>query len=270
MTDTCDIANCRLPIADLKIGNRKSKIENNFTLIEMMLVLVILLFLASILMPALTRSRAQARRTNCLSNLKQLAISLKLYSDEQKYFPDTYFKGIGSEKYYWCALDTGSSIDFKKGLMGDYVNNYNIYRCPEFEAYANVTSMDSSMKSTCSYGINAEYIGGIPDPNSAPTENDILNSRPAKPEEIKSPDKTLTFMDSATAGGAGYTESYYFWSRYSYVTGAQHEARTHFRHFGMAAGVFCDGHAEDSLLPDAVDNKPLKIGWPDRNICGKQ
>jgi len=241
--------------------------KKSFTLVEMMLVMVIILFLASVLVPTLTRSRAQARKTNCLSNLKQLGLSAKMYADEQKYYPDTFVQGSGSDKYYWCALYNGTSINFEKGIMGDYVKNYNIYKCPEFEAAANFTSMDSVMKSTCSYGINAEYVGGSPDPNPTPSENDILNSRSAKLEDIKNLDRTVLFMDSAVVSGSNLSESYYFWSRHSYVTGAQHEARTHFRHFGFALGVFCDGHAEDNILPDAIDNTALKIGWPEQDVC---
>ncbi|HCE42931.1 MAG TPA: hypothetical protein DET40_05240 [Lentisphaeria bacterium] len=242
-----------------------------FTLVELLLVGVILMMLASFVLPGLMKSRNQARRTNCLSNLNQLGIAARLYSDEQKYYPDAFIQGPGTERYYWCAFINGSSIDFSKAIMSDYVKNPNLYICPEFELMSNVTSMAPPIPSTCSYGINAEYVGGTPNPNAAPTENDILNSSPAKLVEIKTPAKTMLFMDSATAGtSTPMAESYYFWARNSFVTGVQHESRSHFRHLRFANGVFCDGHAEDNILPEAIDSSESKIGWPDLEKCERE
>jgi len=238
-----------------------------FTLVELLLVGVILMMLASFLLPAVMKSKAQARRTNCLSNLNQLGIAARLYSDEQKHYPSTVRQGAGTEKYYWCAYLNGTDFDFSRGIMSDYVKNYNIYRCPEFELAGNLISMSSSLPSTCSYGINAEYVGGSP----APSEPEILNTPPVKLQEIKKPAATLIFMDSAAASGSSLSESYYFWARYYFLGGPDHEARSHFRHLRFANGIFCDGHAEDNILPDAIDNPPdLKIGWPAQDKCQRE
>ncbi len=236
-----------------------------FTLVELLLVIVILLMLTAALLPALSKSRSQARRTNCLSNLNQLGIAARLYSDEQKYYPAARILGPGASKYYWCAYFDGSNTDMSKGLMSDYVKNFAVYRCSEFE------SMYPEMHSTSSYGINAEYIGGTPDAKPVPTEEDILNSLPAKVQEIKNPATTMIFMDSASAETGSMAESYYFWARYFFMAGTgEHKARSHFRHTKSANGIFCDGHAEDALMPEAIDNADLKIGWPEQKICERE
>ena len=58
----------------------KSRTGTGFTLIEMLTVMAILAVLAGLLFPVIAKSREQARRTTCLSNLRQIGMALSMYA----------------------------------------------------------------------------------------------------------------------------------------------------------------------------------------------
>ena len=55
---------------------------NGFTLIELLVVIAIIAILAAILFPVFARARENARKANCLSNLKQLATAALAYAQD--------------------------------------------------------------------------------------------------------------------------------------------------------------------------------------------
>src|SRR3954469_24153437 len=62
--------------------------NRGFTLIELLVVIAIIALLAAILFPVFGRARENARRSNCLSNLKQVGLGVMQYvQDHDEIYP---------------------------------------------------------------------------------------------------------------------------------------------------------------------------------------
>ncbi|HLK14176.1 MAG TPA: prepilin-type N-terminal cleavage/methylation domain-containing protein, partial [Fimbriimonadaceae bacterium] len=57
-------------------------LKRAFTLIELLVVIAIIAILAAILFPVFAQAKAQAKRSVCLSNFKQVGLAILMYSND--------------------------------------------------------------------------------------------------------------------------------------------------------------------------------------------
>ena len=107
-----------------------------FTLVELLVVIGIIALLISILMPALTRARDQALRTQCMNNLRQLLAGCHMYVVEYKQnwpFSNWLSQEVKPNPHagWLYKYPNMSQPEHREAsALWPYLKNHGVYRCP--------------------------------------------------------------------------------------------------------------------------------------------
>jgi len=183
--------------------------RRGFTLIELLVVIAIIAILAAILFPVFARAREKARQTSCLSNLKQIALSVQMYADDYSESLPYYQRPFG-----WAWYDD----------LAPYMKNRSITVCPSKPEWN-----EDHATHKVGYGLNHDIFPAGPSAGSsypAPTHLAMIDY---PSETIGGADKN---QGNVRCIGSSFSGS----TAWPYNVGTRHNEGANF--------FFLDGHAK--------------------------
>ena len=136
--------------------------RGGFTLIELLVVIAIIGILASMLLPALAKSKKRANRVKCLGNLKQISSAFTAFADDNKGRLPWQLTAQGQNTHFGATgavMDTSTiySIQEMKSGIGDAIILAS--PCdPEAQGGSELEQVEYRKKSIAPYGM-AGYPG---------------------------------------------------------------------------------------------------------------
>jgi prepilin-type processing-associated H-X9-DG protein len=285
-----DRSRAGIPLAP-PLGDRKPVHPTAFTLVELLVVLVVIVILAALLLPALSRAKAEARITSCLNSKRQLGLAWLMYTHENndmlaynnsltigapEWQPDApnwvqSEWGWGVFPYY---TNSGGLTDDALSSLSRYVSHSIApYHCPEDDFLssqqraAGWTRRPRSVSMNYALGDGLDYGTGKRKRNYwAYGWRDASRPLVTSPYLIRltdlvalSPAMALVIIDEyPDSMCASFPE---FWANYNPVNVHwQHLPATY--HTGGCTMAFADGHSEYKRWVAAATHQPVRyIEW---------
>ena len=234
----------------MKVPKTRNRSRAAFSLLELLLVMALVVVLASLLLPALARSKTSAQRIRCLSNLRQLGLAAHLYWDDNNGTCFRYGGKLmnGGQLYWfgWLAAGTEGqrAFDASAGALYPYLRGRGVELCPAFNYSLSQFKLKGT-GATYGYGYNLYLSAGPNDP-------------PIKAARIVKTSSTALFADAAQVNTWQAPASIQnpMLEEWYYVDADTNQPNGHFRHSQKANVVFCDGHGEsESFVRGSLDQR---------------
>ena len=258
--------------------------RKGFTLIELLVVIAIIAILAAILFPVFQKVRENARRSQCLSNEKQLALAILMYNqDADESYP------MGNS--IWDASGNGTNNTAGNWAVSilPYIKSNGVFACPD-------DTLGNTVDPTASWeGLRISYVAnGLQNISSNDGHNclGLMCQGPANQTVtqagVNSPSSVIMLAEAHSAdlqktGGGNYTAGFnniitgipYFISLAppnqcgvsnnsagtcgAYPNGVDGAVSAH--HNGLANFAFADGHVKSMIPAKTVPNSTASGSW---------
>lgn len=245
-----------------------------FTLIELLVVISIISILASLLLPALAGAKASAKKIQCISNHRQLAIAWALYPDDNNgiLVPNGFILNAesttapplwvwGNEHRFANAFTNEDYlINPKYALFANYIKTIGVYSCPADNTKLPVPFISGPLlRRVRDVALNG-FMNWIQNSDSFQDNTNYINFVKLSDMNTAQPSELFTFIDTSPESicqPVFEIFSSFYWHR------------PNIKHNNSGVLAFADGHVESHRWTDPNTLRVADLGGADSSYDGQ-